>query len=98
MQNEICNKCRYDINYENTDIEYNKIVCPLCNNHIYINRKQVFYIGDVVKIINKEHIWNEEYAIIRDTKSGFSRIELNSELSWVPNHWIKQDEPNDTDK
>ena len=50
-------------------------------------------IGDIVKIVNEEHIWSGEYAIIRETKQDSCRVELHGRLVWLPNNWIKNDEP-----
>lgn len=50
-------------------------------------------IGDVVKIVNEEHVWSGEYAIIREIKPGSCRVELHGRLVWLPNNWIRNDEP-----
>jgi len=50
-------------------------------------------VGDVVKIINQEHVWKNEHAIVKKIKPGFSRIEIFSKLVWFPNNWLENDEP-----
>lgn len=45
-------------------------------------------IGDIVKIINKEHIWYEEIGLIAERKIGFVRVEILGSLVWMPNHWV----------
>ena len=55
-------------------------------------KKNNFTIGDLVKIINEEHVWCGELAIIRQIKPNFSRLEIRGELIWFHNDWLKLDE------
>jgi len=55
----------------------------------------VLKIGDVVQVTNSEHIWYNEFALICDVKPLFYRIEVMGRKIWVPQHWVKINEPND---
>jgi hypothetical protein len=46
-------------------------------------------IGQIVKICNKEHVWFDEIAIIKDKKHKHYRIELLGKLIWVPDDWVE---------
>lgn len=51
--------------------------------------------GDSVVIVNEEHPWKNQIALICDTKHKFTRIELLNKKIWVPNEWIKHYESNE---
>lgn len=51
--------------------------------------------GESVIIINEEHPWSGQIALICDTKHKFVRIELFGKKLWVPNEWVKHYESND---
>lgn len=45
--------------------------------------------GDTVVIINEEHPWNGEIALICGTKHRHYRIELHGKKVWVPFEWVE---------
>lgn len=45
--------------------------------------------GKSVIIINKEHPWNGEIALICDSKHKHYRIEIFGKKIWVPSEWVK---------
>ena len=50
--------------------------------------------GDIVQLINEEHPWNNELALICDRKHKYYRIEILGKRLWVPEDWVrKTDEP-----
>ena len=57
----------------------------------------VLPIGTLITIINKEHPWSDDIGIIRDKKFKHYRIEVHGQLVWMPEDWIKQNEPDDVD-
>ncbi len=57
---------------------------------------EVFEKGDVVKLTNKQHVWFDQIAIVKDKKPKFSRLELFNKLIWIPDAWITKHEPPDT--
>ena len=59
---------------------------------------EIYENGTIVTIINEEHPWNNDLAIIRGRKHKHHRVELHGVKIWVPNHWIKLNEPVDDDE
>ena len=55
---------------------------------------QVLKKGESVVIINEEHPWKNQIAIICGIKHKFTRIELLGKKIWVPNEWTKRYESN----
>lgn len=55
----------------------------------------VLKIGESVVVINKEHPWNRQIAIVNGVKHKFTRIELLGNKTWVPNEWIQRYEFNE---
>ena len=51
--------------------------------------------GESVIIVNEEHPWNNQIALVCDTKHKFTRIEVLGNKIWVPNEWIKRYESNE---
>jgi len=110
MQNKtICQNCHYSFSFEsielNVNVELNQfyVTCPICNYNINIippieniikEELQNINIGDVVQIINAEHVWHKEFAIVCDKKPNYCRIEIYNKKIWVPKHWVKTNEPN----
>jgi hypothetical protein len=100
MPNDIiCENCRLTIIF---DCDSDLVSCPICkhinkiinDNTIYnsINSK-VFKIGDIVQVTNDDHVWHNEFAVVCDVKPLFSRCEIRGNRIWLPNHWIKLNEP-----
>ena len=52
--------------------------------------------GTLIIIINEEHPWFDDIGIIRDRKFKHYRIEVHGQLIWMPENWVKQNEPDDT--
>lgn len=50
--------------------------------------------GTIVVIINEEHIWSGEIALICGIKHKHYRIELLGKKIWVPFEWVKQTDDN----
>lgn len=75
---------------------YNVLVASLTENIVNQHVSEVLKIGDVVQITNTEHVWCNEFAVICDVKPLFYRIEVMGRKMWVPQHWVKINEPNDT--
>jgi hypothetical protein len=46
-------------------------------------------IGVSVRIYNQEHIWHNEFGIVREIGPVFSIIELSNQLVQLPNHWLR---------
>ncbi len=64
------------------------IACHMTNQDD-INNNQLNN-GQLVKIINREHIWYGEIGIVREVKTtGFRRIELLGITTWLPVHWLE---------
>jgi hypothetical protein len=92
-----------------TEQDHNK--CYACGNvlkfkieNVFINKpfenkedETHYQKGTIVIITNKEHPWYDDLAIIRGRKHKHHRIELHGIMIWVPNHWIKLNEPIDDD-
>lgn len=57
----------------------------------------VLPVGTVIIIINKEHPWSDDVGIIRAKKFKHYRIEVHGQLVWMPEDWVKQNEPDDAD-
>lgn len=85
--------------------------CPICGYAIKIRAESSvvggsrpnlseeladFDNGDVVEVIQEDHPWDGEIAIVREVRHKFCRIELNGELVLVPSQWLKLHEPYDT--
>ncbi len=49
-------------------------------------------IGDIARIINKQHAWYNDIVIIRDKKHKQYRIEVHGRNIWVPEHWVGIDD------
>ena len=92
------------------EFDFVYVICYNCNGTIKIPCETiipgrypteaalpVLEIGEVVKIINRDHVWFGEIAIIRAKKFKHYRLELHGQLVWVPEHWVESDEPNDID-
>lgn len=62
---------------ENTNRTYSTQILPVLEN------------GRSVIIINKEHPWNGEIALICDSKHKHYRIEIFDKKIWVPSEWVK---------
>lgn len=100
----ICPYC--NIQLKRDDIV--SIFCPECYNIIAnvilaennVENKflEVLKIGDVVQVTNEDHVWYNEFAIIRGIKPHFYRIEIRGKKTWVPQDWVKINEPDDTNK
>ena len=45
--------------------------------------------GRSVSIINEEHPWNGEIALICDSKHKHYRIEIFGKKIWVPSEWVR---------
>lgn len=56
---------------------------------------EVLKKGDTVRIINTEHVWYDQIGLICDVKNLFYRIEIFGNKTWIPQHWVKIDEPDD---
>ena len=52
-------------------------------------------IGTLIIITINEHSWFDDIGIIRDKKFKHYRIEVHGQLIWMPEDWVKQNEPND---
>ena len=52
--------------------------------------------GESVIIINEEHVWKNQIALVCNTKHKFTRIELLGNKIWIPNEWIQRYEPNES--
>jgi hypothetical protein len=80
------------------------VVCKQCGfpNQVHTDRpfgrdsklktnglRPVLKEGDVGRFDNPDHIWHNEPVVIRKTKPMFFRIEINGQLTWVPQDWIK---------
>lgn len=68
------------------------------NDDKELNSEEVFPVleeGESVIIVNEEHPWNGEIALICGTKHKFVRIELLGKKLWVPNEWVKRHEFNE---
>ena len=46
-------------------------------------------IGQLVNIVNQQHIWHNDIGIIRDKKFKHYRIEVHGQLVWMPETWVK---------
>lgn len=82
----ICSTCGYNIKFG-----------LLAENILGLDEQNVLKIGNVVRIVNKEHVWNDEIAIIVGIKPLFYRIEIKGYKTWVPKHWISLYEPPEFD-
>lgn len=45
--------------------------------------------GRIVVIVNEEHPWYNDFAIIREIKHKHYRIELHGKKLWVPFEWVR---------
>ena len=113
MLDLICSECGTKNSCDESQIVYEfdfvYVICYNCSSTIKIQcetitskQKQetpspMLEIGEVVKIINKDHVWLNEIAIIRATKFKHYRLEIHGQLVWVPEDWVESDEPNDID-
>jgi len=50
--------------------------------------------GETVVIINNEHVWAGEFALICDTKHKFVRLELLGTKIWMPTEWVEHHDSN----
>ena len=99
MPNDIiCENCQLTI----FDCDSSLVSCPICkhinniisDNTIYNNiNSKVFKIGDIVQVVNDDHVWYNDFAVVCDVKPLFSRCEIRGNRIWLPNHWIKINEP-----
>jgi hypothetical protein len=99
MLNDIvCENCQLTIFEYSTNL----VTCPICGhinkpnneNVIYYNiSSKVFKIGDVVQVVNSDHVWHNEFAVVCGVKPLFSRCEIRGNKIWLPNHWINLNEP-----
>lgn len=46
--------------------------------------------GESVIIINEEHPWNGQIALVCGTKHKFTRVEVLGRKIWIPNEWVKR--------
>ena len=91
----------------------NHHVCHACGNvlkfkteSIFINKplenikedSDAYENGTIVTITNEDHPWNDDLAIIRGKKHKHHKVELHGVTLWVPNHWIKLNEPINDDR
>ena len=74
------------------------LLCPHCMATILVEQypppstlqcSSKYNTGDIVKIINKEHLWFQEIAIVRESKNRFCKIELFGRTIRVPEHWLE---------
>lgn len=103
MKTVYCKKCGHIF-----VIEVSTVVCKFCGYQFKagflaedITNPQSFAvlkIGDIVKIVNSEHVWYNQIALICDVKPLFYRIEIFGQKVWMPQHWVgKIDESNNID-
>ena len=80
-----CHNCTIAITIkmetEEVVVEYNKE----CSAQIV----PVLENGRSVSIINEEHPWNGEIALICDSKHKHYRIEIFGKKIWVPSEWVR---------
>lgn len=50
--------------------------------------KPEFKNGDLVVLINEEHPWSKELAIVREVGHKHYRIEILGRKVWVPFQWV----------
>lgn len=48
--------------------------------------------GELVRLINEEHPWNNEIGLICDKKHKFYRLEIRGERLWVPEDWVRKND------
>ena len=103
----IINSCaELQITYE---LDSTYIVCYNCGSRINIQCETIISSkleqtvilpvlepGELVRITNKDHVWYNEIGIIRAKKFKHYRLEINGELIWFPENWVKLNEPYDT--
>ena len=46
--------------------------------------------GESVRIINEEHPYHNEIALVCDKKHLFVRLEVNGYKIWMPNEWVER--------
>lgn len=51
--------------------------------------------GESVVIVNEEHPWSGQIALVDNIKHKFTRIELLGKKIWVPTEWIQRYESNE---
>ncbi len=79
------------------------LICQICGyiisskDVVEPRSLEVLKIGDVVQITNAEHVWYGEFAVIRDIKPQFCKIEIFGKKTWIPQHWVQINEPDNTD-
>lgn len=77
-----CSNCGYT-GTEQSD------TCYVCSAPLVVDYGS-FKIGESVVLNNEDHVWHGEIALVRDSKPGFYRLELNGKLLWVPQLWVKE--------
>jgi hypothetical protein len=82
----LCCECFGDINIstEWVQIENNKNI-----SQAFDEVSPVLEKGESVVIVNEEHPWKDQIALVCDIKHKFVRIELLGKKLWVPNEWVK---------
>jgi len=85
----ICYNCGSTINIQSETI----ITSPGLEQIVILPELET---GELVKVINEDHVWYGEIGIIRAKKFKHYRLEINGELVWFPENWVESNEPNDT--
>jgi len=46
-------------------------------------------LGTIVRVVNAQHAFFDDIAVIRDKKFRHYRIELHGAMIWVPAEWVE---------
>ena len=111
--NKTCETCGFSNNINAQNIHIGKdcsfVLCEECFDIIIVDSETCgrdvilqseippLNITTVVIIDNKEHPLHNKIGIIKDKKHKHYRIEFDNGLVWIPEHWVKQHEPDDND-
>jgi len=109
---KICNNCGCYNNIIPQDVHIGEnpfVLCEFCMDIITISNEYqsentfikeqipLLNIGTVIIVDNKEHPLHNQIGIIKSKKHKHYRVELDNQLIWMPQHWIKQHEPKEND-
>jgi len=64
--------------------------CKIDNQGINEDDIPNYELGDSVIIINSEHPWFNDIALVADLKHKFVRIEIHGKKVWLSEEWVKK--------
>lgn len=90
----------YTCGHKNVFNNHEELVCSICNTTISNQLQEEtpeLGVGQVVIVDNEEHPLHNNIGLICDVKHKHYRLEIQGSKIWVPEHWVKLHELDETD-